>query len=174
MLNNNKDTARYLVSLFLTSKYSLKFTGLTSTYCSILRYIYDQMDRNYKYKKIYECDTSQNQISIYSRAGIRSVNRAIAYFVKKRMIKSESIIGQENRYKPGKLLTGYAKRCYDLRQKNKNLRHDGVPSNSFSNSSSKNKNGFDVKKPKEWTGLAKTEKKASRLLEEFIENKSKP
>jgi hypothetical protein len=144
----SNDTCRYLISLFLNSKHSLKYTELTGNYCSILRYLYDLMDNHYKSFKIKSCELSQKQIAIYARCSLRTVSTAIKYFIKKRMVIVKAGKGSENIYSPGKLCTGYATRLGRVRNEIKNIRNGCVPSNSFSNSFSNNKENSENKSSK--------------------------
>lgn len=113
MSNDNKHTANFLVSLFLSSKRSLKkIYGLRNSHITILRYICDSIDLNYKKRKKFETKLYQSQIGTFSRNSLRTVNSHIGYLIRKKFI---ICIDEKKRlYTIGKVLTTYATIAYTL------------------------------------------------------------
>lgn len=108
-MSKTTHSARFLVSLFLMSKYSLKY-NLNSSHHSILRYLADLMDQNFKYFGIRHAKLSLSQVSLYSGCPLRTLKRSIVYLVSKRILKKEGKKGKMSIFITGNLLTAYQQR----------------------------------------------------------------
>src|SRR3990167_8982082 len=108
-MDDNSHTARFLVSLFLNSKYSLDYK-LTMSHRSLLRYLADLMDHQFSISGIRKTSLHINQMAIYAGCRSREVKYCLAYMKKKRIINKEGGKGKKPIMWIGWLLTTYQQR----------------------------------------------------------------
>ncbi len=144
-------TARFLVSLFLISKYSLRYVTSDSQ-CSILRYIADAMDEEFKISGHRKATLSLPQIVIYSRSSLATVKRCINHLVKFKILSKNGGKGKKPILWPGMLLRAYPQRSAKLRtsklKSSKKVAHSELYLSIASNSNTYNKEISKIKHQK--------------------------
>lgn len=169
MDDNTKHKANFLASLFLMSKFSLKY-GLTPHAICILRYVCDCLDiGNYKAVQL-----SQRQIAIYSRCHVETVTIQVRKLSKLRIIKIHKSDKNKTKftYAIGPLLIAFANKSVRISEKSVRISDTKRPNlygkagtsyNKASNNIS-NKNFHDDKKQKpvdNFTGYADVQKQST-------------
>lgn len=142
MSNNTSHTANFLVSLFSSSKYSLKYLE-TAIHYSILRYIADAIDHEFRISRINIARISRKQIALYARCSIESVKLTIQHFISKRILKVKHNPGSCSQYSPGILLIAYAQKNIKLstgRVKSRHRSGNQYPTSNISSNSKDNNN----------------------------------
>jgi hypothetical protein len=162
-MDNNKHSARFLVSLFLMSKYSLKY-NLNSSHHSILRYLADCIDQNFKINQYRFIKISLTQIEKYTGCSLATVKRAIDYILSKRLLRKLGKQGKMPIFFIGKLLTAYqqrhAKVIHKKAHRKPNIAHSELYLIEASNSKDNNKEVLKNKDQKdEKTALRELAKK---------------
>lgn len=84
--HRKRHTASFQLSKFLNSRISLEYTELTSSYISVLRYMFDVMDMNFSQTGREICDKSIPQIATYSRTSHMTVKTTIDYAIKYKIL----------------------------------------------------------------------------------------
>lgn len=113
MTYDTKHKATFLVSLFLTSKFSLKYV-IDSYQHAILTYISSVIDFESNLSKKKQICFSRKQIATYARCSEVTVKRTIQYFKKKRILNVIPVKGWHSIYSIGRLLIAYAQRKLKL------------------------------------------------------------